>query len=83
MALASNKTVNEWVAETSDEEMLAKLCHIHPDDYTQIVSYLKQNQVIDAIRFLRTGAKDKVVALDGAYYFIRLIQRFENLGEYV
>ena len=72
-------SIQEWLDGTSDEEALTKLCHIHKDDYNQIVVYLKDGHQMEAIKFLRFEAKDKVVALDGAMYFVKLIKRFERL----
>lgn len=71
--------VQDWLDATSDEEALTKLCHIHKEDYPIIVQMLKDGDLMGAIQFLRFAAKDRVAALDGATYFVRLIKRFEGL----
>lgn len=76
---ASMETINKWVEETSDDDMLLKLGRIHPTDYRAITSFLRDGNKMQAIKYLRFYALDKVEALDGALYFVKLIERFESL----
>ncbi len=72
--------VQKWLEDTTDDEMMMKLGHIHPRDYQFIVDFLKGGNIQRAIAYLRFDAVDKVSDLAGALYFVKLIQRFEDLN---